>query len=76
MDKKTYIKPGSTVIDMSDLMEGSGPVKNSGKGYKFNNDPADGNDLEGKGNVWDDEDKGVWGMTFPVDNGKVWKDWK
>lgn len=72
MDKKTYIKPGSTVIDMGDLMEGNGPVKNSGKGFKFKDEPVDGDDLDGKGYGWDDSD--VFG-SFCLPRGKAWESW-
>ncbi|MBP3835225.1 MAG: hypothetical protein J6E45_04790 [Prevotella sp.] len=73
MDKKSYIKPESEVINMEDLMEGNGPVKNSGTGYKFNNDPADADDLEGKGVSWDDDDgTGAWNCTLPRWKNKAW----
>lgn len=48
MNKKVYIVPQMEVLHTEHLMEGNGPVQNSGNGYKYNDDPVDGSDLEGK----------------------------
>ena len=48
MKKKSYIKPLAEIFPTEHLMEGDGPVQNTGTGYKFYDDPVNGDDLESK----------------------------
>lgn len=63
MSKKAYWVPQIEVFPAEHLMQGNGPVQNSGDGYKYGDEPVDGDELESKWfdfadfEVWDRSDE-------------------